>query len=104
MLQVSIDDDKDFIPLIEVMEKVDEFPDKAVDLERKITARSFLPRNTADYYRYHGSLTTPNCNEGVIWTVFINTLPMSADQVNTHFPNIEADSSNDIFNVMLLHL
>lgn len=66
---------------MEVMESVIRSPDTEVDLLRAISARSFLPRNTGDYYRYTGSLTTPACNEGVIWTVFARTLPLSADQV-----------------------
>lgn len=41
----------------------------------------FLPRNTAGFYRYNGSLTTPNCTESVIWTVFTSTIPISKTQV-----------------------
>ncbi|WP_298122755.1 carbonic anhydrase [uncultured Aurantimicrobium sp.] len=32
-------------------------------------------------YRYDGSLTTPNCGEGVKWNVMSNPITMSADQL-----------------------
>ncbi|RUS83902.1 hypothetical protein EGW08_008316, partial [Elysia chlorotica] len=37
--------------------------------------------DTADFYRYQGSLTTPNCAESVTWTVFKNTIPISQQQL-----------------------
>ncbi len=45
---------------------------------------SFLPNfdtDLKDYYRYSGSLTTPPCSEGVVWTVFRQYLNISARQL-----------------------
>ena len=33
------------------------------------------------FYRYYGSLTTPNCDEVVVWTIFKETLEISKEQV-----------------------
>nr|XP_057918507.1 uncharacterized protein LOC131109947 isoform X2 [Doryrhamphus excisus]XP_057918508.1 uncharacterized protein LOC131109947 isoform X2 [Doryrhamphus excisus] len=38
------------------------------------------------YYRYNGSLTTPSCNEAVVWTVFKKTVKVDQSQLSM-FPN-----------------
>ncbi|XP_023267114.1 carbonic anhydrase 4-like [Seriola lalandi dorsalis] len=35
--------------------------------------------NRAAYYRYNGSLTTPSCNEAVVWTVFKESVKVDQD-------------------------
>lgn len=54
--------------------------------------RSLLPNNTADFYRYQGSLTTPPCYETVTWTVFREPLAISFSQLQAFR---EALISND---------
>lgn len=45
---------------------------------------SLLPpeEDLEHYYRYVGSLTTPDCHEGVIWTVFEKPIELSISQVS----------------------
>ncbi|XP_044303615.1 carbonic anhydrase 4-like [Varanus komodoensis] len=52
---------------------LERIPEKgnSVNLHGEFSLGALL--NTVDtktYYRYHGSLTTPDCNEAVIWTIF----------------------------------
>ena len=42
----------------------------------------FLPWNTRLFYRYHGSLATPNYDEVVAWTVFRTPIVISERQVS----------------------
>ena len=34
-----------------------------------------------DYYRYMGSLTTPPCTQGIIWTLLQQPIAASPDQI-----------------------
>lgn len=36
----------------------------------------------AIYYRYNGSLTTPVCNEAVVWTVFKESIKIDQNLVS----------------------
>ncbi|XP_060600441.1 carbonic anhydrase 1-like [Ruditapes philippinarum] len=59
------------------------------DLKNKVDIQyiplvEFLPNSPEKYFRYRGSLTTPNCYESVIWTVFKERQYISERQVNTN--------------------
>ncbi|KFO85841.1 Carbonic anhydrase 4, partial [Buceros rhinoceros silvestris] len=56
---------------------------------------SLLPpeEDLEQYYRYVGSLTTPDCHEGVIWTVFEKPIELSISQIS-QFSSVHFDGKN----------
>ncbi|KAL3858193.1 hypothetical protein ACJMK2_012797 [Sinanodonta woodiana] len=54
-----------------------------VSLSSDFSLKSILPdfHGHQTYHRYSGSLTTPNCLEVVVWTVFENTIGISERQL-----------------------
>ncbi len=47
-----------------------------------IQPNSLLPKNSKQFYTYAGSLTTPPCNEGVIWYILSKPLGISKGQLS----------------------
>jgi len=56
----------------------------------EISLGSLLPRDTAAYYVYMGSITAPPCTEGITWYVLKTPIEMSAEQIEAFaklYPN-----------------
>ena len=70
----------DLEPLFDILKEV-QGERKSITLSNHFKLKSFLPRGTGRFYRYNGSLTTPDCNEVVIWTVFKDREYISEDQL-----------------------
>ncbi|CAF1225347.1 unnamed protein product [Adineta ricciae] len=47
-----------------------------------------MQANERRFFRYIGSLTTPPCSEGVIWTIFTNTVPVKEESLNQLRQNV----------------
>ncbi len=48
----------------------------------QLNPMDLLPRDTAAYYMYEGSVTAPPCTEGVTWFVLKKPITVSAAQIN----------------------
>lgn len=92
--QIEKEDNKALEPL---MNALDEIATK--DLNTKVIMQSaslasLLPTDTKNFYRYMGSLTTPGCNEIVVWTVFKEPIGISASQMAKFRQNVKIDNDS----------
>uniref|UniRef100_UPI00358FBCFB carbonic anhydrase 6-like n=1 Tax=Myxine glutinosa TaxID=7769 RepID=UPI00358FBCFB len=60
-----------------------------------------LPSNCElqNYYRYHGSLTTPKCQEVVIWTIFETKINLSQEQINRFSTTLMTEGNISLTNI-----
>ncbi|PWA22083.1 hypothetical protein CCH79_00010277 [Gambusia affinis] len=80
--QESLSENKKYAPLVDALKQIIKPSSNAtlpgVSLEMLIPPQSSLKK----YFRYDGSLTTPNCAEAVVWTLFESTIPLSWSQLS----------------------
>ncbi|XP_076460810.1 carbonic anhydrase 14-like [Babylonia areolata] len=82
MFEMSDKDNKDLDPIIKALGQIrDPEARKQVKIEA-MSLRKLLPRESSQYYRYNGSLTTPGCFESVVWTIFAKPCPISHRQLH----------------------
>lgn len=78
--RITTEDNKDFQKIIDALNSA-KYKDDSSNVS-PFALEKVLPRNTDGFYRYPGSLTTPGCNEIVVWTVFKDYVGISSRQMS----------------------
>jgi carbonic anhydrase len=95
LFEVSEQDNPAIDNLINALALV-EFDDEVTTVD-PFVLNALLPSNKDCFYRYSGSLTTPECNESGIWTLMVNTIPISEKQLNAFRElNFNAEGEEDL--------
>ncbi|KAK1331283.1 hypothetical protein QTO34_009234 [Cnephaeus nilssonii] len=73
---------EDFQPLVEALSAIPR-PMMSTTMKQSISLFDLLPEKEKlrHYFRYLGSLTTPGCEEKVVWTVFAEPIQLHMDQL-----------------------
>ncbi|XP_077996359.1 carbonic anhydrase 14-like [Glandiceps talaboti] len=81
LIEVGGSDNPTFTALTESLSNII-YKDQSYELPSVFSILSMLPSDREAFYRYKGSLTTPGCDESVVWTVIKNTIQISEAQIN----------------------
>ncbi|NWR67410.1 CAH4 anhydrase, partial [Bucorvus abyssinicus] len=83
-----------YATLIKELQNI-KYKGKTLGVMQPVPLSSLLPpeEDLERYYRYVGSLTTPDCHEGVIWTVFEKPIELSLSQIS-QFSSVHFDGKN----------
>ncbi|KAI9563220.1 alpha-carbonic anhydrase [Daphnia sinensis] len=79
--KVVPEDNKSYQPLVEQLGEIIKNGDETI-LRKPVSLFELLPKRTSTFYRYFGSVTTPACQEIVIWTIFDKPIEISEKQLN----------------------
>ena len=55
------------------------------------------------YFRYKGSLTTPGCTEGLVWTIFADTIPISETQLEMFRSTLYTEEEQSTYKHIVNH-
>ncbi|XP_037665339.1 carbonic anhydrase 4 [Choloepus didactylus] len=80
LVEDGSEENEGFRPLVEALSKI---PQPNTNTTMSASLLDLLPKKEKlrHYFRYLGSLTTPNCDEKVVWTVFEEPIRLHRDQI-----------------------
>lgn len=86
-----------FQPLVEVLPAIPR-PMMGTTMKESISLLDLLPEEEKlrHYFRYLGSLTTPGCEEKVVWTVFEEPIQLHRDQILAFSEKLYYDSEQKL--------
>ncbi|XP_030328652.1 carbonic anhydrase 4 [Strigops habroptila] len=87
------EENKNYATLINELENI-KYKGQTTQMD-PLPLSSLLPpeEDLGRYYRYEGSLTTPDCYEGVTWTIFEKPIELSISQIS-QFSTLHFDGRN----------
>ncbi|KAK0144771.1 Carbonic anhydrase 4 [Merluccius polli] len=95
--QESPTSNKQYDPIISALEELKNAPSNST-LSGVTLGRLVPPeKNLTRYYRYQGSLTTPDCDQAVVWTLFETPILLSRKQLSV-FSGLRSDIGTSLVN------
>lgn len=79
--------------ILDSAESVKDEPGQSNAIKAPFSPLELLPIDRTSYFRYEGSLTTPSCDEAVIWTVLDHTVPFAITQIERFKQVKDADGA-----------
>lgn len=79
--------------ILDSAEDVKDEPGKSNPIKRLFSPENLLPKYRSSYFRYEGSLTTPQCDEAVVWTVLESTIAFAITQID-RFKQVKGDDGS----------
>lgn len=96
--EVNSEDNQALNPILKGIEQVSAWVgSSSTSLRDKLRPRTLLPEGQASYYTYEGSLTTPKCQEAVVWFVMTKPVAISENQLRI-FHNVSSAEGTLKFN------
>lgn len=79
LFQVNDQSNPDLGGLIKIIQGLHNKSEKSIS--QSLNLARIIPKETHEFFRYQGSLTTPECNESALFLIFANPQQIGSEQV-----------------------
>ncbi|XP_002735859.1 carbonic anhydrase 1-like [Saccoglossus kowalevskii] len=99
LIEVGVENNTAFDNIFDYLDEV-VYPDETYSYSDTFPILAMMPSDLTTYYRYQGSLTTPQCNQAVIWSIFQSPVQISQEQLD-QFRTLKFNAMGEADNPMV---